>query len=700
MNSLIQRLEDAMSHLKAGQYQETVQALKETINQHHKPTARVPAQLKAVYQVAVYLIDPVNPRNNPFYEAFQSSSKSVQDLELSNASEIEEHCASVILSIGESVIHRADHKALDLCEVVSKLQPHSELLRLWYVIIYSRLGLAEKVFEHVSLLKKEGWLGIIIDSGFNRCLRDLEMEFEHPLLLWALDVFINDPRTRANDIGWIASRQLSLLFDQHSFEHLVSSRQEIDDQALTYLESCLKYLTVPVTELETQLTRLRSTIFTRCLSESPELNHQLFRLITAYGLKEFHHEYVWWRSEQEESQLQALTVLLTESELIAQLQECNDATTEEIALLVSLYAMYAPLTEIMKGSPALHQNIFREISLWPHWMHELLQVTLYHREQEDLLSDQLPILCAVNDHTSLAVKQMYEENPYPRWSGVTRDPSYTSMPYSEHLIRSIPLSLEVSYPYHDDLSVFIAGGGTGSHPLGILASEEFDDIQDFTVLDLSKASLGYAQRKALEYNLHHIKFILGDILNVEQLDRSFSLIESVGVIHHMKDPNQGLAKLRSLLKPQGLMVLGLYSQRAREAVSQFRRYAADHQLEASPEGLREVRHQLIHQEDSPIYQNFAGLRTFGDVWISASMLRDLVFHVQETCYTPLELKRLCKANRLRFLGFLHLSPTTIAQYRELFPNDPHMRSLDCWDQYEQLYPDTFKQMFHLVCQAR
>ena len=44
----------------------------------------------------------------------------------------------------------------------------------------------------------------------------------------------------------------------------------------------------------------------------------------------------------------------------------------------------------------------------------------------------------------------------------------------------------------------------------------------------------------------------------------FDIIEVTGVLHHMKDPEEGLAALAKLLRTGGAIKIALYSKRARE----------------------------------------------------------------------------------------------------------------------------------------
>ena len=72
-------------------------------------------------------------------------------------------------------------------------------------------------------------------------------------------------------------------------------------------------------------------------------------------------------------------------------------------------------------------------------------------------------------------------------------------------------------------------------------------------VDLSLASLAYAQRKSNELSFTNIDYLQADILHLHQMGKEFDIIESAGVLHHMDEPMAGWRVLVDLLKPGGLM---------------------------------------------------------------------------------------------------------------------------------------------------
>ena len=111
--------------------------------------------------------------------------------------------------------------------------------------------------------------------------------------------------------------------------------------------------------------------------------------------------------------------------------------------------------------------------------------------------------------------------------------------------------------------ILIAGCGTGQHSIETAARFKSSKV---LAIDLSLSSLAYAKRKSEEFSADAIKYMHVDILHLNRLGKKFDIIESSGVLHHMKDPMLGWKALSACLKPGGLMRIGLYSELARQEI--------------------------------------------------------------------------------------------------------------------------------------
>ena len=99
----------------------------------------------------------------------------------------------------------------------------------------------------------------------------------------------------------------------------------------------------------------------------------------------------------------------------------------------------------------------------------------------------------------------------------------------------------------------IAGCGTGQHPISTAVRFKNSHV---LAIDLSLSSLAYAQRKTEELGVTNIDYMRADILSLRKLKKQFDIIESVGVLHHMRDPMAGWQVLVDCLKDGGLLRSG------------------------------------------------------------------------------------------------------------------------------------------------
>ena len=98
-------------------------------------------------------------------------------------------------------------------------------------------------------------------------------------------------------------------------------------------------------------------------------------------------------------------------------------------------------------------------------------------------------------------------------------------------------------------------------------------------------SLSYAMRKSEGLDISNIEYAQADIMELGDLGRQFDLIESVGVLHHLGDPLAGWRILVDLLRPGGLMRIGLYSEIARQPLRCGRSMIAEKGYTASAEDI-------------------------------------------------------------------------------------------------------------------
>nr|MBX2885551.1 class I SAM-dependent methyltransferase [Granulosicoccus sp.] len=318
---------------------------------------------------------------------------------------------------------------------------------------------------------------------------------------------------------------------------------------------------------------------------------------------------------------------------------------------------------------------------------KLIQLVVREPQEEALLRSRIEPLSPIDNTVSDAVRGQYEQHPYPRWFDLTEK---SRISYYDYLNSLFP-HFAPSEALREPVSVLSAGCGTGQEA-AIIASGRL--TEEVTGLDLSATSLAYAQRMATKKSLSNVKFVQGDILNLNELGQTFPVIESTGVLHHMADPVAGWQSLVNVLREPGMMKVGLYSTRASKEVEKARAWIKAQGYPSDDETIKEVRAKILSaDQDHPLY----ALRHSEDFY-SVSACRDLIFHVQECTYTPAELSPILKQLGLNFIGFELPTEQIRADYLAQFPEDRSMTNLESWDQFDQKYPDTFSGMLVFWCQ--
>ena len=358
--------------------------------------------------------------------------------------------------------------------------------------------------------------------------------------------------------------------------------------------------------------------------------------------------------------------------LLQALQRGGDIPPASLALVAS----YFPLATL----PGIEALLARS---WPVPVAALLARQVAEPREERRLREHVPRLTPIDDGTSQQVRRQYEESPYPRW--VKAPPVGGARTIESHLRSLFPSASFRPIDESRGVDILVAGCGTGQE--SIETARQFPHARVLAI-DLSLASLGYAERKAREMGLQNLEHAQADILRMDSIDRSFDVIACTGVLHHLADPLAGWRTLLSRLRPGGLMRIGLYSERAREVVVGARRFIAERGYPPTAEGIRRARQDLMSADGGAGFAQLARLRDF----YATSECRDLLFHVQEHRYGLLQLRDMLAALDLRFLGFL-LAPRVAIEYAQRHPADAAMTDLDAWSGFEAEFPDAFAGMY-------
>jgi SAM-dependent methyltransferase/Flp pilus assembly protein TadD len=508
---------------------------------------------------------------------------------------------------------------------------------------------------------------------FVRIVTSLRIESDNPslrsLLLRALDEGWSAPSILAPPcIGLIlhgpgreAIARAAAAWPARPSTDVLGERVALDDPLLLTLMSAT---VVCNAALEKFLSACRSA-----LQEAVDVPDVPLAFAGALAQQCFINEYVYVPSPDEEA-------------CAARLRDRLDAALASGAtvppLWVASVASYFPLNDLANRDALLART-------WPRPIEAVLTRQIREPRAESALGETIRELTPIEDEVSRAVRAQYEVNPYPRWVRTAQPPRHASV--AAFLRDSFP-SATFREGASGSLDILIAGCGTGQH--AVMTTRQYDGARTLAI-DLSRASLAYAAARTRALGLE-IEYAQADIMRLGTLDRRFDLIESNGVLHHMADPWAGWRVLLMLLRPDGFMRIGLYSEIARRGVVAARAFIAAHGFGATPAEIRRFRFAMMQRNDAMA----RNITWFNDFY-STSECRDLVFHTQEHRMTLPEIKAFLDEQNLHLIG-LEVDRETARRYAAQFPADIAMVDLDLWHAFEQDNPQTFAAMYRFWVQ--
>jgi tetratricopeptide (TPR) repeat protein/SAM-dependent methyltransferase len=362
--------------------------------------------------------------------------------------------------------------------------------------------------------------------------------------------------------------------------------------------------------------------------------------------------------------------------LVDRLAALLDAGQDPPAALVATVASYMPLIDIAGAARLLARPC------------DPLLAPLLARQIAEPLADRVAaprvaMLTAVVDATSRAVAAQYEVNPYPRWTALARPAARIVL--SDYVSNRLGAASPVNLPRGGPVRILHAGCGTGEAPIDTALRIAGAEV---LAIDLSRASLAYAQRMAVAHAADNIRFGCADLLELGALRLRFDLIESAGVLHHLADPAAGLGVLAGLLAPHGLMRLVVYSDAARSAVVAARALIAAHGLGADADGMRRARALIA---SLPVGHAARAVMDYSDFY-ALSECRDLLFHVSEQRCTLPQLAGWLERAGLAFLGF-ELAPAWRRAFAAEHATAAARTDLAAWTAFEARHPDAFTHMY-------
>nr|AUG32144.1 putative methyltransferase [Paulinella longichromatophora] len=176
---------------------------------------------------------------------------------------------------------------------------------------------------------------------------------------------------------------------------------------------------------------------------------------------------------------------------------------------------------------------------------------------------------------------------------------------------------------------------------------------DILAIDISDHALEVARERLRRSNgtkqVARLRQEQCSILNLNEKD-SFHYINSVGVLHHLRDPLLGLKSLANSLLPGGIIHLFLYADGGRWEIHRTQRALKLMGIGSNENGLKLSRKLLKELPLDNRLRKHHEERWALDTAADANFA-DMYLHPQETSYNLSKLFNLIKSAGLEFIGF-------------------------------------------------
>ncbi len=175
---------------------------------------------------------------------------------------------------------------------------------------------------------------------------------------------------------------------------------------------------------------------------------------------------------------------------------------------------------------------------------------------------------------------------------------------------------------------------------------------EILAVDISSGALEVAQERVRMSGgdeLANITFKNQSLLEIQN-EGTFNYINSVGVLHHLNDPLEGIKSLESLLRYGGILHLFLYSEGGRWAIQRVKKALSLLGIDSEEDNIKLARRLLSELPlDNDIRMNYEKhweLECSSDVGFA-----DTYFHPHEANYSFKKLMNLIDSTSLEFIDF-------------------------------------------------
>jgi SAM-dependent methyltransferase len=252
----------------------------------------------------------------------------------------------------------------------------------------------------------------------------------------------------------------------------------------------------------------------------------------------------------------------------------------------------------------------------------------------------------MQDASSL-VARLYEAFPYPPPS---RDLAKT-IADGEFQVGDPSLWAPMLWPEgrpREELDILVAGCGTMQAAWFAFTNRHCNVVG----VDLSEESLAHTRFLQEKHDLKNLRLYRGDLREVGEIRTAFDLVICTGVLHHLRDPDEGMRALASVMAPHAALACMVYGATRRVGVYMMQEAFRRMGVEANAEGVAFARRVLGSLPDWHYVHWY--LRRAPELQHDEA-LADTFLHPQDRAYTVPELLALAEENGLHFQGWFENS---------------------------------------------
>lgn len=236
-------------------------------------------------------------------------------------------------------------------------------------------------------------------------------------------------------------------------------------------------------------------------------------------------------------------------------------------------------------------------------------------------------------------------------------------------------------PLKSDLDILIAGCGTNQAAVFAYTNRGSKVV----AIDVSQPSLDHSKYLKDKYALKNLELHLLPVEEVPSLDRSFDLVVSTGVLHHLAEPKAGMKALAEVMKPDGVAAIMLYARYGRAGVELMQAVFREMGLGQDEESLQMVKAAVASLAPSHPLRSYMSIAP--DLQFDAGMV-DTFLHGRDRSYTVDECLDLVDSAGLVFQDwFLKTSyypPTLTEPGNEFYAGVNQLPAEKIWSAVERI----------------